>query len=267
MSEDRVEQTRESWNVATAMHNRHKGDQAARLRAGELTVYPEELVLLGDLKGKRVLHLQCNAGQDTLSLAALGAEVTGVDLSDEAIDFARRLSEDSGVSGRFFRAEVVSFLAEHDETYDLVFASYGALPWIGDLSAWMAGARRVLAPEGRLVVLELHPLVWSYGDKLDLGGDSYFESSAFDDPVSDYVGAAFGEERGRNTVPAWGYQHTVADILNAVMAAGLQLEQVQEYPYANFCKFSAGLQERSKLVWEMPEGKPNMPMMFGFTAR
>ena len=102
---DLHQDNRLSWNAATVAHNSHKQDQAHFFRQGGSTLFPEELELLGDLRGMSLLHLQCNAGQDTLSLATLGAETVGVDISDEAIEFARRLSADSGVKARFERAD------------------------------------------------------------------------------------------------------------------------------------------------------------------
>jgi 2-polyprenyl-3-methyl-5-hydroxy-6-metoxy-1,4-benzoquinol methylase len=84
-----------SRNAATVAHNSHKSDQAAFFRGGASTLFPEELELLAEVAGLSVLHLQCNSGQDSLCLARLGADVTGVDISDEAIAFARRLSEES----------------------------------------------------------------------------------------------------------------------------------------------------------------------------
>ena len=99
---DRLEATRLSWNVATRAHNSHKREQAAFFRAGGSTLFPEELELLGDARGERLLHMQCNAGQDSLSLVTkTGARVLGVDMSDEAIAFARTLSNESGVDARF----------------------------------------------------------------------------------------------------------------------------------------------------------------------
>ena len=94
------EANRLSWNEATKAHNSHKGDQAAFFRTGGSTLRPEEIALLGDIRGQVLVHLQCNAGQDTLSIASkLRATVTGVDISDEAIDFARKLSVASGIPG------------------------------------------------------------------------------------------------------------------------------------------------------------------------
>ena len=119
------EQNRLSWNEATKAHNSHKADQAAFFRAGGQKLGQPEVGLLGDLMGKSVLHLQCNAGQDTLSIKQLGAaSVTGVDISDEAIDFARNLSAESGVVAEFHRADVYDWLAQaamRNERWDIVY--------------------------------------------------------------------------------------------------------------------------------------------------
>jgi len=106
------EQNRRSWNAATRAHNSHKADQAAFLRNGGSTLYPDELALLDEVDGKRLVHLLCNSGQDSLSLAALGARVTGVDISDEAIEFARGLSRDAGIEASFVLADVYDWLTE-----------------------------------------------------------------------------------------------------------------------------------------------------------
>ncbi len=132
MRSDLHEANRLSWNAATRAHNSHKADQAAFFRNGGSTLYPEELQLLGHLDGLRLLHLQCNAGQDSLSLARLGARVTGVDIADSAIDFARQLSRDSGIAADFQRDDILRWLpvaATRGERFERVFASYGTLVW------------------------------------------------------------------------------------------------------------------------------------------
>ena len=107
------EQNRLSWNEATKAHNSHKADQAKFLREGGNLLYPEETALLGDLTGKSVLHLQCNTGRETLCMKQLGeATAVGVDISDEAIEFARKLSTDSGLEATFHRADVYDWLEE-----------------------------------------------------------------------------------------------------------------------------------------------------------
>lgn len=267
------EQNRRSWNAITPVHNSHKRDQVGFFRAGGSTLFPDELELLGDVAGERLVHLQCNCGQDSLSLAQLGAEVLGVDISDRAIAFAEDLARETGIAARFVRADLLDWLATTDERFELAFSSYGTIGWLSDLDAWARGVARILAPGGRLVLLEFHPLVWSFGPE----PDDYFLPGTIDEAegVGDYVGRtealspsgfAAGEDFD-NPEPAHAFQWTVAMILQAVIDAGLQLEQVREYPYANGALLFEGMQPLEGRRFAMPKGQPQMPLMFGLAAR
>lgn len=273
MSHD-YEQTKQSWNLATRNHNAHKGDQAARLRGGEELLFPEELELLGDLEGRSLVHLQCNAGQDSLCLARRGARVTGVDFSDEAIAFARQLALDSGIAARFEQAEVVSFLRSSAERFELAFSSYGAVGWLPEIEPWAAGVRRILRPGGRFVYVEFHPVRWSIGDDLALTGDDYFATAPFREPVRDYVadsGAQLGAlepaPAAENPIPASSYQYGLGQIVDALLRAGLVLETLREYPYANGCKTHPSLVAAEGRRWVWPEGVARTPLMFALAAR
>lgn len=276
----KLEETRRSWNVATRAHNSHKRDQAAFFRGGGSTLFPEELELLGDVRGQRLLHMQCNAGQDSLSLVTkTGAHVTGFDMSDEAIAFARTLSKDSGVEARFEQSEACAFFEATPEKFDVVFASYGALPWIEDLARYMRGVARVLDDGGRAVFLEFHPLAWSFTPTWSATADPYFaEGRPFVEAVNDYV-AASGEalapsgfvegvraDEYVNPHKAHGYQHTVAHILQCVIDAGLRLDVVREWPYSNGCKMNAGLVDIGDHRFAPPPGI-SLPLMLGVAAR
>jgi SAM-dependent methyltransferase len=270
---ERLASTRASWNRATNNHNRHKGDQAAFLRDGGSTLFREELELLGDLAGKRLVHVQCNAGQDSLSLARRGAEVLGVDFSDEAVAFARKLSEDSGIPARFELAEAVSWMAGTDERFDVAFASYGVTGWIEDLQAWADGVARILRPGGRFVYVEFHPLCWSLDAELNLRGDDYFQDVPFVEPVGDYVaesetglGGSGELTAGENDIPATSWQHTLGDLVTAFSRAGLQIERLREYPYVNGCRLHAGLVWGDDRRWRFPEGVAQVPLMFGLAC-
>lgn len=133
---DAHEQNRASWNEAVVAHNSHKVDQDGFFRNKGSTLYPEEIDLLGNLAGLKVCHLQCNAGQDTLSLVTrLGAEnPIGVDISDNAIDFATKLAKDSGIQATFVRADVFEYFdTTEPNQFDIVFVSYGTVNWLVDL--------------------------------------------------------------------------------------------------------------------------------------
>lgn len=273
-SHDDHEQNRRSWNAVTAAHNAKKLDQAAFLRAGNSTLFPEEIELLGDVRGKRLAHLQCNCGQDTLSLAGLGATVTGVDISDEAIAFANALSRDTEIAATFHRNDVLHWLATTDERFDVAFASYGAIGWLSDIDAWARGVARILRPGGRLVYQEFHPLVWSFTADGRLT-ESYF----LDDPiqeatgVGDYVNeglapSGFKEtgETFQNPERAVSYQWTLAQTVQAIASAGLRIEVLREHPYANGCEVIKGLVMDPDRRYRMPAGQPQMPLMFGIAA-
>jgi len=279
MSDDLLDETRRSWNLATQAHNRHKRDQAAFLRGGGSTLFPEETELVGDVRSARLLHLLCNSGQDSLSLAGRGAIVTGVDLSNEAIAFATRLSREANVPATFIESEAQAFLdAAEPGSFDVVFTSYGALIWIADLPRLFRGIQRVLAPGGRYVNVDFHPLVWSFDERFQLRDPYFAPGRVFDEPVSDYVGAsgaalapsglaASAEETAyTNPHPAHSYQHPVADQLTAMLSAGLTITTMREYPYANGCRVIGGLVEGEGRRFTTPDGVPNLPLMLGVVA-
>ncbi|HEX2091149.1 MAG TPA: methyltransferase domain-containing protein [Longimicrobiaceae bacterium] len=283
MRPDLHEANRLSWNAATAAHNSHKGDQAAFLRGGGSTLFPEERELLGDVKGLRLLHLQCNSGQDTLSLARLGAVVTGVDISDEAVEFARRLSAESGIPGAFERADVYGWLEEAGRAgrrFDVVFASYGAVCWLSELGAWARGIAGVLEPRGRFVLVEFHPVAAMFDERMRLffpyfsGG----EPVTWGEGVADYVARSGegllhgGEYREgvvdfRNPHPVHEFAWGIADVVSALLEAGLALEVLREYPYSNGCVFFEGMRALPGRRWAPPEGTPAIPLMYAVAAR
>lgn len=155
---DHHEQNRRAWNEAVLIHLRYLGDPVAFFRSGGSTLYPDEVEDLGDLRGRRVLHFQCNDGRDSLSLARLGAGVTGVDISDEAVASARTLSEQTGIPAEFVRTDVLDFRLEGRAPYDVVYATRGVLCWISDLRAWMEVAAAALRPGGFLYMVDDHPV-------------------------------------------------------------------------------------------------------------
>lgn len=275
------EANRLSWNAATVAHNSHKGDQAAFFRGGGSTLFPEEVELLGDVGGRSLVHLQCNSGQDTLSLARLGARATGVDISDEAITFARRLSAESGIAAEFERADVYDWLRQaHAEgrSFDVAFSSYGVLAWLSDLRAWARGIADVLAPGGRFVLMEIHPVLGMFDPDLSL---RYPYSSGgapipFAEGIGDYVAksqggllpmeAEQGVEAFRNPHPVYEFTWGLGDVVQALLDADLRLATIREWPYSNDWKPFDHMQPEPGRRWRLPDDLPAIPMMFGLVA-
>jgi len=278
---DLHEINRASWNEATRAHNSHKKDQAAFLKQGGSTVFPEELALLGDLTGKSLLHLLCNSGQDTLSLAHRGATVTGVDISDEAIAFATGLSQESGIPGTFHRADAYDFLdgaKQRGESWDVAFCSYGALCWLSDLERFAHAVADCLAPGGRFVTVEFHPALMIFDESWKLHYPYFSDAPlTWDEGISDYVGASGaglapsgfqpGEENFRNPHPSHEFLWGIGEIVSAFLNAGLILETLREYPYANgWNSFERMVEGEGRRFYPPPE-IPSLPMMVGLAAR
>src|SRR5262245_13854825 len=276
------EQNRLSWNAATRAHNSHKLDQARFFREGGGKLCREEAALLGDLTGKSVIHLQCNSGQDTLSIRQLGAtDVLGVDISDEAIEFARRLSADSGVEATFVRADVYDWLASaacEERRWDVVFCSFGAILWLSELAAWARGIAAILAPGGRFVTVEFHPIEMTFDEErrhflpYSTGG----RPITWDDGVGDYVaesgptiapsGWAEGVRDFRNPHRSHEFHWATSEVITALLEAGLVLEHFREYDYCYGFRPFKDMRYLGERRWTVPDGVPSIPLMYSLAA-
>lgn len=275
------ERNRRSWNAATEAHRSHRGDEVAFFRAGGSTLFPEERALLGEVAGLSLLHLQCNTGRDSLSLAALGAQVTGIDISDTAIDHAQSLTASTGLTARFIRQDVYDWLneaAQRQEDFDIVFCSYGAVCWLSDLHRWANGIASVLRVGGRFVVVDFHPVAAMFDDDWRLvapyGGGRHVSSP---EGVGDYVGASGegltpaeyreGVTDFQNPHACHLYQWGIGEIITALAQAGLTIETLREYPYVNGERCFPGLKIQRGRQLTLPDHVPDFPLMFGIAAR
>jgi SAM-dependent methyltransferase len=276
---DRREQNRRSWNAVVPAHRSHQPDLARWLRNGGSTLFPEELTLLGELRGRTLAHLLCNTGADTLSLAQHGATVTGIDISEAAIDEARRLAAASGIAAHFERADVYDWLsttAATDQRFDRVYAGYGTVCWLPDLTTWAEGIANVLTDGGRFVLIDFHPTAmifdrgWQHADAYYAAGavlpihgvDDYVAYSAdgltpsgFDPGITDF----------RNPEPCFLYRWGLGEIVTALVGAGLRLTALNEYPYSNGERLFADMRAEGRRMFP-PEHVPSLPLMYGIAG-
>ena len=167
LKDSRTENNLAWWNERAALHRETPLYQKhiERLENGGLSLLPLEVGELGDINGLKVLHVQCHIGTDTLSLARLGAEVTGVDFSPVAIQEARKLSHDLGIDAHFEEADLRTLSQRFPEAFDLVFASHGVISWQSDINAWAKQVAGCLKPGGIFYLSEGHPLIWALADE------------------------------------------------------------------------------------------------------
>ena len=256
------------WTEAVAIHLASPFYRTAAFRRGEAVIDPLVRQGLGDVAGKRLLHLQCHFGLDTLSLARLGAEVTGLDYSAPAIEAARALARETGVAGEFVLSDVLQAPASL-AGFDVVFASWGAICWIADLDAWMRVAARALKPGGRLFLMDGHPAMQMMDDGLEVKpGEPFvarfpYQSS---EPVigenqSDYAEPDAPLEARRTGV----WMHGLGRVLNAAIDAGFVIRRLGEGDRIPW-RFSAQLEEAGDGYWTLPPGVPFLPLNFALDA-
>ncbi|MBW3561116.1 MAG: class I SAM-dependent methyltransferase [Actinobacteria bacterium] len=188
---------------------------------------------LPDVAGKRLVHLQCHIGTDTVSWARLGANVTGYDFSEPAIEAARGLARRAHVEAEFVHGEFYDAVQRlGDGRFDIVYTGVGALCWLPDIAGWARTVRELLAPGGRLYIREAHPILWALDDERDddvlVVRYPYFETMqplVFDQDDGTYVGPPTSFQH--NVTHEWN--HGIGEILSAVLDEGLEIRVYEEH--------------------------------------
>lgn len=254
------------WDEIAPIHARAY-EEVALLRQGGSALDEIELREVGDVRGKTLLHLQCHIGTDTLSWARQGAIVTGVDFSAESLAQARRLQQELGLSATFLQANVYELPGILKGQFEIVYTSRGVLCWLRDLEEWARVAAHFMRPGGILYLLESHP--FSHVMEETPAGElaityPYFHSpepTRWDVGDADYADASYVPQH-----PSYEWQWSVSDIVNAVLAAGLQIDFLHEYDHL-FYKAYPGMVEGPPRWYCLPRYAGKLPLLFTLRAR
>ncbi len=230
------ETNRETWNKKVAIHAKSELYDMVAFKAGKSSLNSYELDALGNVSGKSILHLQCHFGQDTLSWSRMGANCTGVDISEEGIRLARSLNDELGLSAEFVCCNVLDTSKHISETFDIVFTSYGTIGWLPDLLPWARMISERLKPGGIFYIVEFHPIAWMFDytvspSQMKYG---YHQKGAI---YEEYEGT-YAEDGGpKMTSKEYGWNHSLSEVINSLIEAGLQIEYLNEQdasPYEVF---------------------------------
>ena len=264
---EHIQANKRLWNAWTKIHRESSFYDIQGFKAGRSSLKSIEIGELGNVRGKSMLHLQCHFGQDTLSWARLGAQVTGVDLSDEAIHLAESLAAELNLPARFICSNIYDLPDHIDEKFDIVFTSYGVLAWLNDLKTWAEIIARSLRPGGQFYMVEIHPLSdtlddWDTASSLGIRYP-YFQSEkpmVFEDETS------YAEPENIHTEPMVNYQwiHSLGGILNALIQAGLTIEFLHEFPKTVYKQLAFMVLRDG--WWCLPEEMPPFPLLFSIKA-
>jgi SAM-dependent methyltransferase len=272
---------RANWDDRVPVHLASSFYDLAGFRAGASTLQPFEVSEVGDVAGRRLVHLQCHIGLDTLSWARRGAQVSGLDFSAPAIDAASALAASLGIPATFVVSDVydaVDVFGGH--RFDIVYTGTGALVWLPDIPRWARVVAGLLAPGGFLYLVEGHPFVQILDDAAGAPGAAgaprasgasgafglcvardYFDASpqVEDYPYTYTDGPALEHTRQVE------FQHSLGEIVTSLAEEGLRIEFLHEYDFDAFGRFDS-LQRREDGTYRFPPGPPRVPMQFSLRA-
>ena len=257
-----IEINRQSWNNRTETHLKSEFYDLDNFVKGKTSLNSIELDLLGDVKGKTILHLQCHFGQDTISLSRLGAEVTGIDLSDKAIQSAQQIAKDTHSNANFICCDIYDLPNHLDKQFDIVFTSYGTIGWLPDLDKWANIVSHYLKPNGQFVFVEFHPVVWMFDDNFEKIGYNYFNSGAIVESESGTYADKTAEISQENVM----WNHGLSEVMNSLINNGLEINSLNEYDYSPYNCFNKTVEfEPNK--YRIAHLQNKIPMVFSIVAK
>ncbi len=276
MSNDEfMAQNKRNWDDRAALHAQavtgYRLDRYRDDRSLLSQVVDFDRRYLGDVTGQRALHLQCHIGTDTLSLARLGADVTGLDQSGASLDAARALFASVDTPGRFVESNVYDAAdALAGEQFDLVYTGVGALNWLPDIAKWGEVVGALVRPGGSFYIRECHPMAYAIDDGEDVPTGTlrlkypYFqtvEPMTFDD-ADTYVDTG-GEQLSESRCHEWN--HGLGEVFMALTNAGFQVTTLDEHKFLDW-EMIPGQYERDELFYLPDQQLDMVPMMYSLAA-
>ncbi|MDN3294425.1 methyltransferase domain-containing protein [Streptomyces ficellus] len=264
------EANRSLWDERVPIHVAGDYYDLDAFRAGEREVLRDfELAEVGDVTGRSLLHLQCHIGLDTLSWARRGAShVVGLDFSEPAIETARSLAADIGLTperAAFVAADVYDAAeAVPDASYDIVYTGVGALNWLPDVRRWAETAASLVAPGGFLYLAEFHPLTDILDDETGsrIAYDYFSRDAWVDETPGTYADVDAATVHNRSVE----WQHPIGEVVSALIAAGLRIEFLHEHDVSLFARFKA-LVRHEDGYYRFAADRPRIPLMYSLRAR
>ncbi len=253
---------KDAWNRRTEIHYHSEFYDIKQFIEGESSLNGIELNLLGDIKDKKILHLQCHFGQDTISLNRLGAVATGIDFSDIAIEKAKMLASKIKSDASFICCDVYDLKKHLNEKFDIVFSSYGVIGWLPDLDKWAEIISHFLKPGGEFILVEFHPVVWMFDDSFEYIKYNYFK----DEPIIETVSGTYADKSANIEFKSVNWNHSLSEIINSLINHGMVLKSFDEYDYSPYNCFenTVKIDDRKYRIKNLGD---KIPMVFSLRAQ
>jgi SAM-dependent methyltransferase len=267
---DCFERNRKNWDDRAAIHRRDEagGYSVDAFLAGADNLHPIEDREIGDVGAKRIAHLQCHFGIDTLCLARRGASCVGLDFSPVAIAAARELQLRTGLDAVFVEGNVYDARTLIEGDFDMVYVTWGAINWLPDIAGWAKVVASLLNPRGTLYLLEGHPSLMTLDEKSPELRPAYDWRTPIDTPITMNEPTTYTGDTtpiAHTTTHEW--VHPLSDIINAVIGAGMRLDYLHEHEELAWAFAPIVVpKEGKRRMWVLPEGFPKLPLSFSIRA-
>jgi SAM-dependent methyltransferase len=257
-----IDTNKKSWNTKADIHISSAFYDVETFVNGKNSLKDIELNLLGDVKGKSILHLQCHFGQDTLSLARMGANVTGIDLSDRSIQLANELAEKTKLKADFICCNIYDLPQHLNKQFDIVFTSYGTIGWLPDLEKWAALISNYLKPGGEFIFVEFHPVVWMFDDDFEKIGYNYFNTG----PIIETYNGTYADKSADISQEYVMWNHGLGEVINSIVSNQMQIVSMEEFNYSPYDCFRHTI-EISPGKFRINKLEDKIPMVYALRAR
>lgn len=257
---DCIHENQMAWNQKVQYDSVSDYYNINKFKKGGLSLYKPELDLIGNVRDKRLLHLQSYLGLDTLSFGRLGAEATGIDFCENAVAYAQNLSKELNLDTDFIYSDVYELDNLNLGEFDIAFSSYGAICWLPNLHEWAEKIYRKLKPGGNMYLVDFHPLAIS----LDLFRENYVRYSYFNDmrhPIKIERKGTYADTSAPIETVEYNWNHSIDEIFNAFIQNGFIVDEFKEYPYIPMNGFP-NLEQRTDGFYHVKEAEDKYPLMF-----
>jgi len=257
---------KQRWNELVGIHADSEEYDIDGFIAGKNSLQDIELRILGDVKGKSLLHLQCHFGMDTINWSRLGVKATGVDFSETAIELARELAKKTGMGTNFVCSNVYDLRNNLTGQFDIVFTSIGVLCWLQDMEEWARIIAHFLKSGGTFLLVESHPFMWVFDDEGEVLSIKYSYWHTKEPNEWNENSTYANKDAKVKNMKSYEWQHTVSEILNSLIKAGLVIENIGEYPQLPWKYVEKVVIDKNNLyripfdplpqMWSVKAGKP-----------
>lgn len=247
---------RKLWDAKVEYHEASNMYDIEGFLKGRNMLNDIELEALGDVKGKKMLHLQCHFGQDSMCWARMGAQVTGVDLSPKSLALARKLNSQLGLDVQFVESNVLELKDHLEGQFDIVFTSYGTYGWLPDLEQWASVIHHFLKPGGIFYIADFHPVLYLYDFPTKSLQYNYFNNGK---PYEEISEGTYADIDAPIRQKEYFWNHSLSEVINPFLGLGMQILEFKEYPYSPYdCFENMTAIEKGKYAFEAGISLPHI---------